>query len=242
MGKKLKILGYCILLFPLVAIAQSVALRGVSGNNVLLSVDGSPPRFIREGKKIGGVKIEKVFSNHATFSIGEDRFNLSVGDTRANSKGKVATIRQNQVNTSTRSVETITALARHSLGKTTMTIQANTGGHFLTTGKINQKSVRFLVDTGATTIAMNTETAKLLGVEYEQGTKISSNTANGTVPGYLINLKKVSVGDIVLKNVSASVLESEAGDSAEDIILLGMSFLSQLKLTTEKNILTLEKE
>ena len=108
----------------------------------------------------------------------------------------------------------------------TVTLNMGRGGFFHAEGEINGKSVRFLVDTGANTIAMNFSTARSLDIDYEAGIKSIASTANGNVRMYLVTLDKVSVGSIEVDNVQAAIIQ----DPGPAEILLGMSFLSNLEM------------
>ena len=99
-----------------------------------------------------------------------------------------------------------------------------TNGMYQTVGSINGYSVDFLVDTGASAIALNKATAKRLDLDYRQGEKIYVTTASGVEKAFRITLDKVQVGDIILYNVKAVVINNEQPKRA----LLGMTFLSQL--------------
>jgi len=107
---------------------------------------------------------------------------------------------------------------------------ANDRGMFLRTGTINGQTVKFLIDTGATTVAMNKKQAKRLGVKYRlEGKESGASTASGYVKAYEVHLKSVSLGKIRKKNVRAMVID---GDHPGPV-LLGMSFMSSL--TVEKS-------
>jgi aspartyl protease family protein len=102
-------------------------------------------------------------------------------------------------------------------------------GMFHSVGTINGRTVRFLVDTGATTVAMNKSQAKQLGVDYRMtGERVVVSTASENVNGYRVRLRSVSLGKIKLKDVEAMVIDGHHPGP----ILLGMSFLG--KLTVEK--------
>ena len=103
-------------------------------------------------------------------------------------------------------------------------LKRNRSGHYVVSGMINGKPVTFLLDTGATDVAVSDELANTLGLR--QGMRISSQTANGTVTAWQTQLSEVSIGDISLRNVRASILPSLHGDE----VLLGMSFLQQLEM------------
>jgi aspartyl protease family protein len=112
-------------------------------------------------------------------------------------------------------------------------------GMFLTVGSINGFPVNFLVDTGATKVALNRRDAKRYGVVLDETSqKVMVSTASGHAPAFLVKLNKVRVGDIALRSVDAIVMEGEHPRK----ILLGMSFLNRvdfqqsgrkLKLTTK---------
>jgi aspartyl protease family protein len=95
-----------------------------------------------------------------------------------------------------------------------------------------------VVDTGATSVAMNSGDAKFAKIDYEKGEKGMSSTANGVVPVYLVRLNTLKIGTITLNNVEAAVLE---GGSPE-IVLLGMSALNRLDMRRDNSIMTLTKK
>jgi aspartyl protease family protein len=106
-------------------------------------------------------------------------------------------------------------------------------------GSINGYPVNFLVDTGATTIAMNSREARRLGIDFAVvGDATVSQTASGLVKAWVVNLQRVRVGDIELKDVRAAVLE---GDFPTNV-LLGMSFLGRLDIRREQGVLELRKK
>ena len=106
-------------------------------------------------------------------------------------------------------------------------IYADDRGMFRSVGTINGRTVRFLLDTGATTVAMNKSQAKQLGVDYRMnGERVVISTASDNVRGYRVRLKSVSLGKIKQRNVEAMVID---GDHPGPI-LLGMSFLGKLQV------------
>lgn len=114
-----------------------------------------------------------------------------------------------------------------SKGRGNVTLYPDRGGHFFVDGSINGAPVRFLVDTGATTIAMNGNTASRIGLDYRRlGRAGVASTAAGNVRTYNLTLNSVQVGDITLHNVPAGVIEG----SHPTEVLLGMSFLGQLDM------------
>jgi len=112
-------------------------------------------------------------------------------------------------------------------------------GMYSTTGFINGHPVNFLVDTGATWIAMNVHQARSLGINFRYiGKRGSVSTANGVVPIYRVMLDKVRVGEIELRNVAAGVLE---GNSPSQV-LLGNSFLNRVEMQRQGQVMLLKQK
>ena len=112
-------------------------------------------------------------------------------------------------------------------------------GMYTISGTINGSSVDFVVDTGATLVSINSNIAKRLGIDYKlEGKESVSYTASGKDKIYLVNLKRVRVGDIELHNVKGAVHE---GDFPV-ITLLGMSFLGKLDMKREGRLMELQKK
>jgi aspartyl protease family protein len=112
-------------------------------------------------------------------------------------------------------------------------------GMFRTVGSINGFTVKFLVDTGATTVAMNSGVAKRLGLKYRyKGLPVGVGTASGVTSGYKMKLKAVKVGHITVRNVDAIIIEG----SAPHEVLLGMSFLNQVEVQNKGQVMILKKK
>lgn len=122
--------------------------------------------------------------------------------------------------------------------KTEIRIASGAGGHYQTQGLINGYQVEFLVDTGATTIAMNHFVAERLGIDYRAGTPITVNTANGPTKAFLVTLSSVSVGNIVVNQVSAAVSTTDS----PSIVLLGNAYLSKVDLKIDQGVLVLKEK
>ncbi|MDZ7851416.1 MAG: TIGR02281 family clan AA aspartic protease [Halomonas sp.] len=103
-------------------------------------------------------------------------------------------------------------------------LERNRAGHFVVTGRINDQPVEFLVDTGATYVAVPAEMAQRLGLE-STGTAWF-NTANGRVRGELTRLDEVSLGGFSAREVRGSISPGLGGETA----LLGMSFLGRFDI------------
>ena len=108
---------------------------------------------------------------------------------------------------------------------------------YLVLGSINGFPVDFIVDTGATLVSLSGREAKRLGIDYRVvGTPGQSSTASGIEKIYTVNLDRVKVGDIELRNVLGAVHDGDFPPAT----LLGMSFLSRLKMRQDGQVLELE--
>ncbi len=120
----------------------------------------------------------------------------------------------------------------------TTTIAPDSQGHYMVNGSINGFQVSFVVDTGATLISMNRNEAKRIGLNYKlEGVESRSSTAAGISTIYLMNLESVRIGDIELHDVQGAVHDSDF----PDVILLGNSFLNEVKLNRDGQLLIMEK-
>ena len=112
-------------------------------------------------------------------------------------------------------------------------------GMYFTNGTINGYAVKFLVDTGATMVAMNKHTAKRLGINYRiDGQEGLTQTASGFAKAYYLKLKKVTVGEIAMMDVDAAVID---GDQPSEV-LLGNTFLGRIDMQREGKVLFLKKK
>ncbi len=115
----------------------------------------------------------------------------------------------------------------------TIELKRNRFGHYMATGKINASEVVFMLDTGATDVAVPESLAQKL--RLERGPAIRVMTANGIARAYQTNIKTLMLGNIELNNVSAAITPGMSGPE----ILLGMSALKQLDFSQTGDVLTL---
>jgi aspartyl protease family protein len=101
-------------------------------------------------------------------------------------------------------------------------LERNRGGHYVASGEINGVPVTFLLDTGATDVALPAELARRLGLKH--GAEVTLITANGQARGYRTRLDSVRLGPIMLHDVAATFSDG----IEDDTVLLGMSFLKRL--------------
>ncbi len=118
-------------------------------------------------------------------------------------------------------------------------VSRNTRGMYTTVGSINGLPVSFMVDTGATLVALNSAQARRLGIDYRvAGLPSSVTTASGVESAWSVNLDRVKVGELELRNVAAVVLEGAQPETA----LLGMSYLGRLEIINSGQLMTLRKK
>lgn len=117
----------------------------------------------------------------------------------------------------------------------TVRIASQQGGHYWTQAQINGKSIRVVVDTGATAVTINFSTARHLGIDYEDGDTTEVSTANGTVAAKTVILESITIGEITRNQVQAVILM----DDSLPVTLLGNSFLSGVDMRTEDGVLVL---
>ena len=123
----------------------------------------------------------------------------------------------------------------HGDGFIEVRLAGNGQGHFMSTGAINGSTVLFMLDTGATDVAIPAELADSL--KLERGAPVSLSTANGLSTGYRTRIERLQLGEIVLHDVRALVAPGMHGEE----VLLGMSALKQLEFTQRDGTLVLRQ-
>ena len=114
-------------------------------------------------------------------------------------------------------------------------LERNAYGHYVTSGTINDYEVVFLLDTGATQIAVPESLANDIGLNKQQ--PIVVKTANGNTRAYRTRIASVGIGDIKLYDLNATILTNMPGKE----ILLGMNFLKHLEITQKGRTLTIRQ-
>jgi aspartyl protease family protein len=127
--------------------------------------------------------------------------------------------------------------ASETAARPTVTLPADSRGQFFADGQVNGAHVRFMVDTGATTVLIPASEASRLGVDYRKGTPGRVQTANGSATAWRVILDSVSVGGITAYNVEAVVAQAQG----LDVALLGMSFLNRTEMRRDGAYMTLTK-
>lgn len=114
-------------------------------------------------------------------------------------------------------------------------LERNRFGHYVTSGTINDYPVVFMLDTGATGVAIPEEVANIIGLE--KGMEYSTYTANGIGKGYRTRIDSLSFGDIKVTDLNAGIAPNMPGGQ----VLLGMSVLKKLEFTQRGNKLILRQ-
>ena len=197
------------------SLAQSVSLAGsMGGDKALLLIDGAP-QMLTVGATARGVTLRRLGDGEAEVDVAGKRLALRLGASPARVGGGSDT----------------TSASREIL------LPMGPGGHFSSAGTINGKAVSFMVDTGATSIALSQAEANRIGLDWKRGKPGLTNTANGTVPIYSINLTSVKVGTVEIANVAAVVIPAEM-----PMVLLGNSFLNRFTMRRDSDVMRLEKK
>lgn len=204
------------LLVPAAAWAQTVQLTGLASGKALLVINGAAPRFLSPGQSADGVKLLEVGPDRALLDVAGERRLLQLG------QGPIGLTGQSAAGTSGTPNRVV--------------LEAGPGGHFVSAGQINGGHVQFMVDTGATVVALGRPDAERIGLKPSEGKPVQMNTANGVVLGYQVRLGSVKVGDATLYDVPAVVMPMPM-----PYVLLGNSFLSRFQLRRDNTQLILEK-
>jgi len=195
---------------PMGAQAQSVALAGVLGSKALLVVDAHPPRAIGVGDEFQGVKVIAVSKEDATIEV----------------KGARRVVRMGEA--------PVSVGARS--GGRRVTLVADSRGHFVNSGSINGQVMQYMVDTGASTVAIGRPDADRMGLKYQSGQPVRVGTANGVGQGWRMKLDSVRIGDVEVFGVEAIITSQPM-----PYVLLGNSFLTEFQMTRINDQMVLEK-
>ncbi len=123
-----------------------------------------------------------------------------------------------------------------STGSGEVVLARNRMGHYVASGEINRRPVTFLVDTGATTVALSTALGRELGLA--PGAPVTLRTANGVAQGFQTRIDSIRLGDLELRDVSATLTDG----LTDRTVLLGMSFLKHLELVQRDGVLILRPQ
>jgi len=197
------------------ASAQTVTLNGSMGTRQALLVIDGVPRVVEIGATVQGVRLVSLSGTQAEIDVGGKRRLLvaGAGPVRIGEGAESAAGSSNEI-----------------------VMTAGAGGHFTAEGKINGKAVSFLVDTGATAIALGQADADRIGLNYRDAPRGFAGTANGRIPVNLVTLSSVRVGDVEIANVQAVVMPASMPH-----VLLGNSFLTRFQMKRDNDTMRLTR-
>jgi len=195
------------------SLAQSVTLAGSMGSKALLVIDGQP-HTLAVGQSAMGVTLLQLSDGQAQVQRGGSTASLRLGGAPARLTGTPAA--------STSAQEIV--------------LPVGLGGHFTSAGSVNGRAVQFMVDTGATVVALSQGEAERIGLDWRSAPRAMTQTANGAVPVHRVSLSAVRVGEVEVANVEAIVMPAQM-----PYVLLGNSFLSRFQMRRDNDVLRLER-
>jgi len=199
-------------LFTHVCLGLEIEAKMLAQGSAVLVIDGTQ-RMLREGKRSPeGILLVSADGKQAVLEIEGKRKTISLSRSIGSKFEKA--------------------------NKTEIRIASGRGGHHYTKGLINGIPVDFVVDTGASTIAMNRFVAEHLGIDYRAGTPITVSTANGNAKAFRVVLPSVSIGNIVVHQVDAAVSTTDS----PSVVLLGNSYLGKVDLKIDEGVLVLSEK
>jgi aspartyl protease family protein len=187
-----------------------VRVVGLFSGKAVVMIDGQQ-RVLRAGEPgLQGVRLIEANSEAAVLEVEGERITARL-DGRVTRRSRPATRKEVQV-------------------------FRNERGLYTTVGAINGMTVPFLVDTGASTVAMNSAQARRLGIDFRvDGEPATVVTASGYTEAWKVKLRSVKVGALEVKGVDAVVIDGVQPATT----LLGMSYLNRLEIDNDGQFMTL---
>ncbi|MFM9836486.1 MAG: TIGR02281 family clan AA aspartic protease [Methylophilaceae bacterium] len=196
-----------------------VNVVGLFSNKAIVTINGGAPQSLSAGQSKDGVKLVSADSSSATFMVEGKRQVLKMGQAASVAASSSPAGSEAAVNSP-------------------VNLYADVNGHFHGNLSINGVTLKYLVDTGATTVAMNSGDAKYAKIDYQKGERVPVSTANGVVNAYYLKVNSLKIGTNVFYNVDVGVLEG--GSPTE--VLLGMNILNQLDMKRDNSVLTMTRK
>jgi aspartyl protease family protein len=195
--------------------AAEVALSGIFPGKAVLTIDGGTPHILAPGQSWGSVKLISIERDAVVIESDGKRDRIVLGAQPYSVSGGG--------DTNEGSVQSVTLVA-------------DTRGHFVANGSVNGAPITFLVDTGASSVALTTEQAKQAGINYMAGRTGYARTATGVVQTWVVKLDQVTINGLTLRDVEGTILPADSG-----MALLGMSFLNRLSMSRDGNTMVLKR-
>jgi aspartyl protease family protein len=193
--------------------SNSVMLTGTIGSRAILVVNGGAPKTVAVGEKFQNVRLVSLQDGQAVVESAGQRLTLRM-DTPVS----------------------VGASGGGGGNGSRIVLNADSRGHFMTAGAINGRSVSFMLDTGAPAVALSAAAATRIGLDFQKGTPVQMNTANGVVQGYRLRLDSVRVGDVEVRDIDAIVSQQPM-----PYVLLGNSFIGRFSMRRDAEQMVLER-
>lgn len=191
--------------------ATDIQVLGLTKDKAVLQVDGNT-KVLNVGEETDGIKLISADSHQCVLEINGEQQVFKLGS-QITSHFSAAV-------------------------KPTVRLEQDSHGLYRASGMVNDIPVNFIIDTGATLVALNMQEAKKLGIEYTKGRPTQVETAMGKSKAYLVTLREVTLGEIHVYDVPAVVVESDSPPE----VLLGMSFLKRLEIRDHDQLLELKQK
>jgi len=207
------LVGFVVLFSSSYSVAShKIKIMALFTNKAMVVIDGRQ-KLLKKGKPYQGVTLIRSDSESAVLELHGQQKTFKLGS------------------------EIATSFKKADPGKE-LIVWKDVYNMFRIHGSINGSSMEFLIDTGATSVAMSSNAARRIGLKYKKVTPMQASTASGIARGYQMTLDKVKIGHILLYNVQAVVLDG----SFPTEVLLGQSFLSRIHMVRDGDKMKLRKK
>ena len=189
------------------------------------------------------IKVVGLFKDQAVVSLGNQLLTIKLGE--LNESGLyLKSLGEQSAEISYDGVAATYAIGRNYSGtykarkQARATVRLNDNFQYLLPGSVNGRMLEFILDTGANSVAMSSQQARGLGINFKSREReVTVSTAQGEVRAWRVVLSRIKVGEIELKQVGAVVIDGAYPLYA----LLGMSFLSRVTMSNKQGVVTLVK-
>ena len=202
---------FALLLSALPAYATDIEVQALFTNAAMMKIDGQS-KMLKVGQSFGGVTLLESTSQAAVIELNGEKQQVTVSQRISGNFQQPASLE--------------------------VVIPRDSMMQYISQAEINGRRVQVMVDTGANIVALNSQQAKSLGVDFRSGTPTRVSTASGVVDAWVVMLDSVDVGGIRVDRVEASVIEG--GYPAT--ILLGMTYLRHVEMKEKTGILHLSRD
>jgi aspartyl protease family protein len=194
--------------------AEEITLLATMGSKAVFQVNGQK-KSLQIGQQVGDAKIISIAMDSAVIESSNGRQRrLGLGE------GYMA------------------ATQTQSDGDSSLVLSPSYGGHYLADVSINGQTQRGVIDTGATHLSMSSAAADQLNIKYRNGKPMRSQTANGVINSWLVQIPQLRLGTVTLYNIDLSVRDS----SDTGPVLIGMSTLNRFQMKREQDLMILSKK